>query len=147
MSFLKQSLFLKLCCVSQLISSQSTTWVQMKEVLIQDELKKGSYKWERRNWSPAEALLSMVPIHTRSRIVNSILDSWSRVLEKLQFDVQQDVLPAHLSIHQLLILLCREVDLTDGQQRSIVSYCRVRNLFSTADLCQEIGEWKPIDLI
>lgn len=74
-SYLKHSQLLKLCCASQLIESQPTAWVRMAEDLIRMELRRGLLKRERRKWTPFEALLLRVSVHTRSKTTNSILGS------------------------------------------------------------------------
>lgn len=84
----------------------------MVEELVRMELRSGPYKHERRHWSMSEALLLKVKIHTTSRTLNSILESWWSVADKLKFDHDQDVIPRRLSVPQLLHLMSFEKNIS-----------------------------------
>lgn len=115
LSFRNHARLLKLRCAMQLIKGHPTAWVKMVEDLIRSNLSCSPFKRERRHWSPSEALLFNVKIHTGSRIVNNIIHSWEGVVDNLHFDAHLDKLLARLSIHRLLSLLGRKMDLLDQQ--------------------------------
>lgn len=82
---------LKLRYITQLIQIQDMTWVRMAELLIKDDLHLGPHKKERKHWSPSEALLLGVELHTASKTVNCILEGWKKVERKLTFISQLDI--------------------------------------------------------
>lgn len=73
MPFDKHARLLKLRCGAQLTERHKTAEVTMAEELIKVDLRSGPFKREQRFWSPQEAILLKVPIHTTAKTVDSIL--------------------------------------------------------------------------
>lgn len=89
-------------------------------------------------------MLLGLEVHTRSRMVNSIMSSWKLVSGKLSLQVGKDFFPPHLSVHQLLCLLKFEIDLTEDQKNAIVAYCQVRRIGCATDFCEQNGAWRAL---
>lgn len=92
------------------------------------QLRRGPFKRERHKWRPREALLFKMKVHTTSKTVNSILDSWQEVSRNLFFDNHLDLLLGNVLIHQILDLMHKEGELQEDKIREIVAYCRTRKL-------------------
>lgn len=133
-SFREHGKLLKLRCVSQLIREAPTVWVDMASLLIKDDLKAGTHKKERKRWSPREALLLQAKIHTSSSIVNFILQNWSAVENRIQFEPSADTVPLQLSILQVLDLMEVAGEGDSQYREDIIAYARVRNIAVVDDL-------------
>lgn len=105
MSFQEHAALLKLRCMSQLIDNADTAWMTMAGILIGDCLWSRPHKKERRLWTPSEEILLYVDLHTSSRTMNFMLESWGKVESHLQFDPTVDTIPPHLTVLQVLKLM------------------------------------------
>lgn len=129
--------------VSQLLRGRQIEWTVIARWFIQQTLRTGNAKKERKHWTVEDGLLLDPDITVSgSPTVRGMLKGWSASKESLEFKFYEGSVPAMATVNQVLTLYERSFKSTEETLMKIAIYLSNRNLKCAQDLVNPNGSWK-----